>query len=141
MRRFVTLLCACFLLLSVATALGQSAEAGIPKILVTGFDSYKSAGLDEAVRVWLRGSPLEGTQEAAAQETVLHATQTAYGPYRGFDLASVRQVSPSTRIVYLTIDYEKGPLFAKFVMFHAEPGWIVTSLLFNTNDTAVLPLQ
>lgn len=141
MRRFARLLCACFLLLPVATAVSQSADAGIPKILATGFDSYKSAGLDEAVRVWLRGSPLEGTQEAASQESVLHATQAAYGPYRGFDLASVRQVSPSTRIVYLTIDYEKGPLFAKFVMFHAEPGWIVTSLLFNTNDTAVLPLQ
>ena len=36
---------------------------------------------------------------------------------------------------------ERSTLFAKFVLYRADPGWIVTDLAFNTNDTAILPVQ
>jgi hypothetical protein len=39
----------------------------------------------------------------------------------------------------MVFDYEKGPLFAKFVVYHAQKGWIVTAFTFNTKEDAVLP--
>jgi hypothetical protein len=141
MRRIAFLLCMSAVLLGPAS-FGQDPSGEIPKILSSGFDSYKMGGPGEAIRTWLRGSPAEGSQDAMNQFAVLRSAQDVYGAYRGFEIVSARQISPSTRIVYMTLDYEKGPLFAKFVLYHSEQlGWIVTNLLFNTNETEVLPLQ
>jgi hypothetical protein len=140
MRRTILLLCLCI----VAPALsgfGQSTTPQIPHIISAGFDSYRMAGAGEAMRVWVHGGPLEGTPDAEKQEKILFATQGIYGPWRGFSVVATRDVSASTRIVYLTIDYEKGPLFAKFLMFHSQPGWIVSSLVFDTEENDVLPPQ
>jgi hypothetical protein len=139
MRRLALLLCAIGVL-SVPLAHSQSGnESAVPKVLVAGFDAYRAAGPDEALRVWLRNSPLEGTPDVGTQEKILHAAQGEFGQWRAFDVISVHQLSPSTRIIYMTLDFDKGPLFAKFVLYRTEPGWIVTGLLFSPNDADVLP--
>lgn len=141
MRRLVLWVCA-VCVLSVPRIYSQS-EGGtpLPKVLVAGFDSYRAAGPDEALRVWLRNSPLEGSPDLGAQAKILHAAQGEFGPWRSFDVVGIHQVSPSTRIVYMTLDFDRGPLFAKFVLYRTEPGWIVTNLLFSPNDADVLPAQ
>jgi hypothetical protein len=143
MRRAAWLLCT-ICVLSAPGAFSQSENAApspVPKVLVSGFDAYRAGGPDEAMRVWLRNSPLEGTPDAGTEEGILHATQGRFGPWRAFDVVSIHQLSPSTRIIYMTLDYDKGPLFAKFVLYHTGQGWIVTNLLFSPNDAEVLPVQ
>lgn len=141
MRRIAWLLCVCFLL-PASCAFSQSpAGPEVPKVLILGFDAYKMGGPDEAMRTWLRGSPNEGNRDVFSQALVLRSVQETYGAYRGFQVVSAREVTPSTRILYMTIDYEKGPLFAKFVLYRTDPGWIVTDLAFNANDAAILPVQ
>jgi hypothetical protein len=142
MRKLLLFLCALCMPLSPA-AFGQSENAApqLPKILIAGFDSYRSAGPDEALRVWLRNSPLDGTPDIGTQERILHAAQGQFGQWRAYEVVSVRPVSPSTQIFYLTLDFDRGPLFAKFVLYHSGAGWIVTNLLFSPNDADVLPAQ
>jgi hypothetical protein len=141
MRRMALLLC--LLCAGVAPAAWSQSETSVPlpKILAAGFDSYRSAGPDEAMRVWLRNSPLEGTSDAGTQEQILHAAGGRFGPWRSFDVVSDRTVSASTRIIYMTLDFDRGPLFAKFVLYRSAAGYIVTSLLFSPNDAEVLPAQ
>jgi hypothetical protein len=142
MRRIALLLCA-FCVLSAPRAQSQSEDAAtpLPKVLVAGFDAYRAGGPDEALRVWLRNSPLEGTPDIGTQAKILRAAQVEFGQWRSFDVVNIHQVSPSTRIIYMTLDFDKGPLFAKFVVYRTEPGWIVTNLLFSPNDAEVLPVQ
>lgn len=141
MRRVALMLCAICVLLG-PQARSQSANGTpVPKVLVAGFDAYRAGGPDEAMRVWLRNSPLEGAPEIATQEQILHAAQARFGQWRAFDVVTIHQVSPSTRIIYMTLDFDKGPIFAKFVLYRTEPGWIVTNLVFSPNDADVLPLQ
>lgn len=116
-----------------------STEAQVPKIIDSGFDAYKATGPDDAIKAWLKGSPIEGSKDAMSQANVLRTVQEYYGAYRSWDFVSTRNLTPSTRILYLVIDYEKGPLFGKFVIYHADPGWIVTSFTFNTNEASVFP--
>jgi len=102
-------------------------------------DAYKTKGPDEAVKTWIKGSPVEGSKEALSQSNNLRQIQDFYGSYQSFDLISMRELSPSVRIYYLAMNFDKGPLFAKFILYRAEQGWILTSFLFNTSDTAILP--
>lgn len=138
-RRLASLLLL-FLLLPLLSVHGQEDVDPLPPVLATGFHAYRMGGPDEALRAWLRGSPLEGSHDAAMQEASLHAAQANLGPFRGFDVAATREVSASTRILYFTLDYEKGPIFAKFVLYRTDADWIVTNLLFDANDANVLPV-
>jgi hypothetical protein len=128
--------------LSAPLAHGQSDdEPRLPKVLAAGFDAYRAGGPEEALRVWLRNSPLEGTQEIGKADQALHAAQAQFGQWRTFDIISDHTISASTRVIYMTLDYDKGPLFAKFILYRTEPGWIVTNLIFSPNDAEVLPVQ
>jgi hypothetical protein len=111
----------------------------VPPIIVSGLETYKDKGPDEAVRAWIKGSPLEGSKDALSQGNLLRQIQDFYGSYQGFDVISTRTLSATTRIVYMTLNFEKGPLFAKFVVYRTAQGWILTSFTFNTKEEMVLP--
>lgn len=141
MRRMALLVCA-VCVLSAPPVHSQSENGpSVPKVLEAGFDAYRAGGPDEALRVWLRNSPLEGSGEIGKADQALHAAQAQFGQWRSFDIVSDRTISASTRVIYMTLNFDKGPLFAKFILYRTEPGYIVTSLLFSPNDTDVLPAQ
>jgi hypothetical protein len=141
MRRLALFLSA-VCLLPAPWSRGQSDRGTpLPKILAAGFDAYRAGGPDEAMRVWIRGGPLESAPDAGKEEQILHAAQGQFGPWRSVDVISIHQISASTQIFYLTLDFDRGPLFAKFVIYRTEPGWVVSSVLFSPNDADVLPVQ
>jgi hypothetical protein len=146
MRKSVFLVFSCALLFGRVASIAQSPDssqkhdgAGLPSIIVSGLDAYKDKGPDEAVRAWIKGSPIDESKDALTQANNLRQVQDYYGAYRAFEVMSTRDLTPKVRIVYLVLDYDKGPLFAKFVVYRSDQGWILTSFLFNTKEGAVLP--
>jgi len=129
------------LLLAFGQCVGTSAKepVDVPKIILSGLEAYKAEGPEAAIKAWLKGSPIEGSKDALTQANNLRQVQDYYGAYKAFDTISSRDLSPTTRIVYLTLNYEKGPLFAKFLVYRTEQGWILVSFLFNTKDELVIP--
>jgi hypothetical protein len=39
------------------------------------------------------------------------------------------------------MDFEKGPLFCKFVVYRSEHGWILTNFNFNTKEEQIVPSE
>jgi hypothetical protein len=117
----------------------KGVRADIPTIIVTGLQAYKDKGPEEAVKAWIKGSAIDGSKEALSQANNLRQIQDFYGAYREFEFLSVKELSPTTRVIYLIIDFEKGPLFAKFVVYRSEQGWILVNFNFNTKEEAILP--
>ena len=111
----------------------------VPKIILSGLEAYKAEGPEAAIKAWLKGSPIEGSKDALTQANNLHQIQDYYGAYKTFDTIRSRNLSPNTRIIYLILNYEKGPLFAKFVAYRTEQGWILVSFAFNTKDEIIIP--
>lgn len=102
-------------------------------------DAYKDNGPDEAVRAWIKGSALEGSKEALSQANILRQVQDYYGRFQGFETVNSREISPRTRVDYLVIDYDKGPLFAKFISYRTDGGWVLVNFVFNTKEEQILP--
>lgn len=127
-------------ILSLAAALpapAQNPSPGVPPVITAGLDAYRNVGIDQAFRAWLRNSPLHWDPSIAAP---LHAAQEEFGVFQSWDVIAVRGLAPRTRIVYLILDYQDGPVFAKFTTYETEQqGWIVTSLKFSQEEDAVLP--
>jgi hypothetical protein len=53
---------------------------------------------------------------------------------------SNREISSRVRILYVTMNYDAGPLFGRFVFYRTARGWIVTSFDFNLDDSKILPI-
>jgi hypothetical protein len=124
----------------VAPALAQTrATDDLPKIIRLGLEAYKAGGPEAAIKTWIKGSPIDGSKDALTQANNLRQIQDYYGAYKTFDVISIRNLSPNIRIVYLALDFEKGPLFAKFVVYQTPEGWILTTFNFNTKDELIIP--
>ncbi|MGB9409297.1 MAG: hypothetical protein WCA89_17310 [Terracidiphilus sp.] len=119
----------------------KRAVENLPPVIVYCLDAYRDKGPDDAVRAWIKGSPIDGSKEALSQSNNLRQVQDYYGAYRTFEVIGSRDLSPRTRIFYLVLDYEKGPLFARFVVYRSDEGWILTSFNFNTKEEAILPAE
>ncbi len=148
MGKFAFFFCFCAFALGQLTSAAQTVDPNqkrsvenLPTVIVYGLDAYRDKGPDEAVRAWIKGSPLEGSKDALSQSNNLRQVQDYYGAYRTFEVIGSRDISPRTRVLYLVLDYEKGPLFARFVVYRSDDGWILTSFNFNTKQEAILPTE
>ena len=111
----------------------------LPKIIVSGLTAYKTDGPDAAIKAWIKDSPLDGSKDALAQANILRQIQDFYGAYKSFEVIRIRNLSPNIRIAFIALDFEKGPLFAKFAVYQTPQGWILTSFNFNTKDELIIP--
>ncbi len=118
---------------------GKGASEDLPPIILLGLEAYKTSGPEEAVQAWIKGGSLDGSKEALSQANVLRQVQDYYGAYRAFEIVSTKNLSPKTRVIYLVLDFEKGPLFAKFVVYRSGQAWILAYFNFNTKEELVFP--
>jgi hypothetical protein len=132
-----------FILITIgqyAPAVAQTrASDDVPTIVLSGLDAYKAEGADAAIKAWIKGSALDGSKDALSQANILRQIQDFYGSYKTFELIRTRNLTPNIKIIYLALDYEKGPLFAKFVVYQTEQVWILTTFTFNTKEELIIP--
>jgi len=124
---------------SGATAWGQAKDQEIPAIVIEGLQAYEKEGAEAALKAWLKGSPLEGSKEVMSQVNILRAVESFYGSYKVHHLTHIGTPSKTTKFIYLIMDYEKGPIFAKFVAFKGEAGWHIVAIKFHTEADQVWP--
>jgi len=112
----------------------------VPLFIVNGINAYKSVGPEAAIKSWTEFGAMQDSKEASDQAAYLHQVQSLYGPLEGYAFIASRILSPRTRVIYLSFDYERGPLFAKFVIYRSSQRWLLTSLDFNIREEMVLPV-
>ena len=112
----------------------------LPPVVVSGLDGYKAKGAEEAVRLWVKDSPLEGSKDAESQVSSLRQIEGIYGAFQWFEVVRMREISPRTLVVYLILDYERGPLFARFTVYRSNHRWIMNSFDFSTKEEGVFPV-
>ena len=133
----VTLL---FLILLSSTAYCDISKDEIPKIIKSGLSAYKSNGPEAAIAEWIKGSPFEGSKDAMSQANLFKQVETYYGKYMDYQPIAVIKLTPTTKIVYLSMNYETGPVFCKFLIYKTQDSWILSGKFnFHTEPEQVLP--
>lgn len=146
MRRLILSVVALVCLVSWVPASAQNSAQvqkktveNVPPILVAGLQAYKEKGPEEAIKAWLKGSPIEDDRDALSQALMLQRIQGFYGKYEDYDVIATRSLTPRMQTIYLVMNFEKGPLFGRFITYRTEQGWIMTSFNFNTNSGTIFP--
>jgi hypothetical protein len=124
--------------LSAADA-ATDTKLGVPSPITTGLAAYAFQGADAAVKEWVKNSSREGSPEASIQINYLKQVESMYGKFQSYHLVQVHALSSLTLIVYLTINFEKGPLFARFLAYRMRNDWVLPDFAFDTKPEAIFP--
>lgn len=141
MRKVAILFCLCVLLVAspLLSAQERGPDGAVPDIVRAGLDAYRNGGALGAVQAWVKGGPLDGSAEESTDVRALDQIQQTYGGYRSFDVIHAGNLTRRIRVIYLAMYFEKGPLFAKFVVYRTGATWVLTSFKFNSDADAILP--
>jgi hypothetical protein len=110
-----------------------------PGIVSTGLKEYKDNGPEAAIKAWIKGSAVETSVEAQSQANLFRQVETLYGKYIGNELVMTKEINKTSSMVYLTLNYEKGPVFASFLVYKNGGNTIIAMFNFNTKPEAILP--
>lgn len=111
----------------------------LPKIVQFGLETYKSEGPEAAIKAWLKGGPYDGNKDIISQASVLRQAQGLYGTYRGYEVMHEQDVSASVRVFYLSLNFDRGPVFSRFIVFRSEQGAMITALNFSAKPEDIIP--
>ena len=121
------------------SALPVKSALVIPRVIVDGIEKYRFSGADEAVKIWLEPIRPQTQEAAAAYAEALRDAEGQYGKFVGYHLVSIKRLSAATTLVYLALNYEYGPLFARFLVYEYKSNQLVTHIEFGYIPEAVFP--
>jgi len=111
----------------------------MPSIVISGLKAYKADGPEAAIKSWVKGSAVENSVEAQSQASVFRQVESVYGKYIGYELIMSKRISKQTEMVYIVMNFEKGPVFANFLVYKYQETEIISQLNFHTKPEAILP--
>ena len=80
-------------------------------------------------------------QDAAAKEE-LKKFKEVVSPlkeYRSYEIIQVKEIGKTSKILYLSMSFERGVLYGSFLVWKSDRDWIVQHLEFNTKPEIIMP--
>ncbi len=130
--------CLLFTFIIFGTAFAQAEE--IPEVISHGFKIFNSIGPKSALTSWVKDGSLDNSEEALKKINSLIQIENNFGSYQGYDLFKSKELGPRVNLYLITINFEKGVLFAKFITYKPEgKKEIVHAVDFNKEVDEVWP--
>jgi len=143
--RLIKTTTAVLLTLLLTTPLARAADAPAPApatatdVVLSGLTAYQEKGAAEAITAWLKGSAMEGSKEALSQASQFERIETFYGKLTGWEVLREQPIAATSTLLFVSMNYEKGPIFARFHLYRGAAGWMIANFDFNTKPEAVMP--
>ena len=125
-----------------SASLGTRAAEGappIPAIVQSGLKFYTIGGWEAAVTAWLKGGPLEGDKSAKTLMDDFKEIEKTFGPYRSFEAIAMKEITKTSTIVYLSINFERGASYASFLVYRGAKDWVVQRLDLSKKPETIMP--
>lgn len=130
------------LFLAVQLAWGAATPSeliDLPEQVQRGLSAFKVNGGQTAVENWTRGGPLENTDVEKAEINAIQKLEELYGRYQGYSAVAQIQLTPASRLIYLEIQLEKGPVYFKFHVYSGRFGTHVVAIDVDPVPERILP--
>ncbi len=123
------------------TVAGSAADSHPPlaPILEAGFSAWAKPGVNLAFNAWQKGGLLEDDNKVAAQSGYFRRLDRALGNYRSYEPIETKGVGQNSQIVYLSVNFERGAVYARFHLYRIEKNWVVQNMDFSTKPEAIMP--
>ena len=117
-----------------------AANAQVPAVIDDGFVSWTRGGaVDIVLSIWQKGGLMEGASKTAGQSSYLKMVGQAAGTYRSYEILNTKRIGRNSEIVYLCMNFDRGAVYARFLLYHTEKDWVVQNMDFNVKPEALMP--
>lgn len=124
---------------SVAASAADSNPV-LPSVIQAGFDSWaKGGGVEGAIYLWQKGGLLEGSNRAADASGRLQRASQNLGSYVGCEQLRTDSIGKSSLVLYLSLNFQRGAVYARFLLYHTDKSWVVQDMDFSTHPEAIMP--
>ena len=129
------LIIAAHLLITSSVALAEDRDI---KIIIGGLEDYKTFGSKKAISSWLKYGPHENTDYSEKLIETFTKAEILYGDYKSYDI--IKKHNWSSNVIYyiLVFNYDKGPLFAKFMLYKYRNEMIVYNIELDPNPEIII---
>ena len=125
-----------------AAASVSASDEGLPPVILSGLDAYTLEGAEAAIKAWIKGGPNESDTTLPILTETFSQVEKTYGRYLGYEVISVKNLTASSKLIYLQMNYEKGPFFCRFLCYKHAESWIVSGrLAFDTDPQKIMVLD
>jgi hypothetical protein len=111
----------------------------IPSVVQKGLRLYESGGPEPAFDTWRHGGLLDGAGRTETDVRNFKEMVSPIGNYVSCDLIESREIGRTSRIVYLSMNFERGVVYASFLVYNAQKDWVVQKMDFNTKPETIMP--
>ena len=117
-----------------------AANQPLPAIIEAGFQSWaKGGGIDAILSGWQRGGLMEGSNKGSTQARYFIALSSTLGSYKSREIIQDKVVSRSSEVIYLAINFERGAVYGRFLVYKTAKDWVVQNMDFSERPEAVMP--
>lgn len=128
------------IIVALALAASPLAAQEPPPIVVDGLKAVVRSGIDTAVTIWLKGSPIQDDSASRARLTeAFGMLPTWFGKPIDFELLKTYPVGTHLKRTYAILLFEGGPMFFRFEYYLGPKGWTLQHIDFNTERAKILP--
>lgn len=129
---------ACFVIPYFLTAKAEP-NSPIPPIVQAGLAVYASGGADPALSVWRKGGALDNEKSSEDHLDELKHWEKSIGHYKSYELIETKDIGTASKVFYLAMNFERGAVYASFVVYKTRKDWVVQSMDFDTKPEEILP--
>ena len=139
LRSNLALAMGCIGMLWLTQVVAAGANSFVPPVIQDGFAGWTKGGALFAFDAWQKGGFLEDSRKAASQSSYFRRLDQALGNYKSYDLVETKAIGPSSEILYLAINFERGAVYARFLVYRTDKAWVVQDMDFTTKPEAIMP--
>ncbi len=114
--------------------------ASIPAVIQSGYTAWlKVNDPGVAVNIWRKGGLLENDSKAVVLGNYFRRIGSTVGNYKSYELVEKKSIGQNSQIFYFTMHFERGAVYARFLVYQGDKGWVIQNMDFSTQPEAVMP--
>lgn len=114
-------------------------ESPIPPVIQSGFPFFEKQHPEQALDAWKAGGLVGQLFPLVANGEYFKQAERTLGKYSSYEWIATKPIGRSSKVVYLSINYAHGSVFARFLVYRSEQGWVVQSMNFDTRPENLMP--
>jgi hypothetical protein len=128
-----------FAVIALSAAVAADSNPQLPAIIQNGFNSWAAKGVSYAFDVWRKGGLIEDSTKPSQLTGYFGRIDRTVGKYKGYELIESKRISQTTQIIYVSINFERAAIFARFLVYRTDKDWVIQDMDFSPKPEAIMP--
>ncbi len=121
-------------------AVGAGATAQVPAVIQNGFKLWSlNRRSSWAFDTWKMGGLMEKDPKIDTLSRYFFRMEQSLGNYKTYEVIDSKRIGQASGVLYLSINFDHGVMFARFMIYRTDQDWVVQNMDFSTRPEAMMP--